>query len=209
MSLYLKQSTTTNIKVGPFVDKTDGVTVESALTPTVQLSKNGGALATRNSATATAHDANGWYTVELNTTDTNTLGRLQVAVTDAATHLPVLQNYTVLPANVFDSLIGGSDLLQVDLQEINGSTAPADNLERAGNGIVLSTFAAGSTASVFVTNLTEATNDHYKGAMVNITSGALAGQRLRITAYNGTTKALTVTNQTSDIPSSTDQFYIT
>jgi hypothetical protein len=208
MSLYLKQSTTTNIKVGPFVDKTDGVTVESALTPTVQLSKNGGALATRNSATATAHDANGWYTVELNTTDTNTLGRLQVAVTDAATHLPVLQNYTVLPANVFDSLIGGSDLLQVDLQEINGSTGPADNMERAGNGIVLGTVSTGSTASAVVTGLTEGTNDHYKGAMIVFTSGNLAGQRLRITAYAGGSKTLTVTNQTADIPQNGDTFYI-
>jgi hypothetical protein len=41
-----------------------------------------------------------------------------------------------------------------------------------------------------------------------MTSGALAGQRLRITAYNGTTKALTVENRTSDIPSAGDTFTI-
>jgi hypothetical protein len=208
MSLYLKQSTTTNIKLGPFVDQADGVTPETALTPTVKLSKNGGVLAARNSATATAHDADGYYTVELNATDTNTLGRLQVSVVSAAAHLPVLQNYTVLAANVYDSLIGGGDLLQVDVQELNGSTAPADNLQAGAEGIVTGTIGSGSTASSFVTNLSEVTNEHYKGAMVVMRTGALAGMRLRITAYNGSTKALSVTNFTSDAPANGDTFSI-
>jgi hypothetical protein len=207
--LFLKQSTTVNLKVGPFVDKTDGVTPETALTPTVKLSKNGGTLAARNSATAIAHDAEGWYTVEVNATDTNTLGRLQVSVVDAATHLPVLQHYTVLPANVFDSLIGGSDLLQVDMQEINSVTAAADTLALAVPGVVTGAISgASSTSTSFVTDLTEATNSHYVGGVVIMTSGALLGQRLRITAYNGTTKALTVENRTSDIPSAGDTFTI-
>jgi hypothetical protein len=208
--MYLKQSTTFNIKLGPFVDQADGVTPETGLagSMTVKLSKGAGTLAARNSATAIAHDADGYYTVELNTTDTSTTGRLQVSVVSAASHLPVLQNYTVLPANVFDSLINGGDLLQVDLQEVNGDSTSADNLEAGGETLVLGTIGTGSTATVFVTNLTEVTNDPYKGAMVCFRTGTLAGMRLRITAYNGSTKALTVTAVTSDAPLNGDTFVI-
>lgn len=205
---WLKQSTTINLKVGPFVDKTDGVTPETALTPTVKLSKNGGTLAARNSATAITHDADGWYTVEVNTTDTNTVGRLQVSVVSAADHLPVFHEAMVLPANVYDSLVGGSDLLQIDVQNINDLTGPADTLALAVPGVITSTIAAGSTAMAFVTNLTEATNNHYTGGVIILTSGTLLGQRLRITAYDGATKTLTVENRTSDVPANTDTFTI-
>lgn len=118
---FLKQSTTISLKLGPFVDSTDGYTAETALTPTVKLSKAGGALAARNSATATAHDADGYYTVELNTTDTNTAGRLLATVAGSSTHLAVWGEYMVLPANVFDSLVGGTDTLNVDVTQFGGT----------------------------------------------------------------------------------------
>ena len=43
---FLKQSTEVNIKIGPFLDDTDGKTAETGLSLTqadVRLSKNGGA----------------------------------------------------------------------------------------------------------------------------------------------------------------------
>ena len=100
MAMELKQSTTVTVQVGPFLNKTDGVTEKTALSPTVQISKNGGTFAARNSATAITHDANGWYKVELDATDTDTLGRLQLKVHAAATHLPVWHEYMV--GNVAD-----------------------------------------------------------------------------------------------------------
>lgn len=50
----------------------------------------------------------------------------------------------------------------------------------------------GTSATSFTTDLTEATNDHWKGTYCLFTSGSLAGQVRKVTAYNGTTKALTV-----------------
>lgn len=50
-----------------------------------------------------------------------------------------------------------------------------------------------ASTTVFVTDLTEATDDHYIGRTVIFTSGALTGQASDITDYNGTTKAITVT----------------
>lgn len=118
MAALLKQSTTVTIRLGPFVDATDGVTEETGLGAMgVEISKNHGAFAARNSATATAHDAEGWYSCELNTTDSNTLGPLVVKAHAAATHLPVWREFLVVPANVYDSLVSGSDLLQADLQQ--------------------------------------------------------------------------------------------
>lgn len=125
--MWLKQSTTITLKVGPFLDKTDGVSEETGITPVVELSKNGGSFGARNSATAITHDAEGWFAVELDGTDTNTLGRLQVKAQDSATHLPVWHEFMVVPANVWDSFFG-ADLLKADVTEVGGTTvsAPSD-----------------------------------------------------------------------------------
>jgi len=108
--MFLKQSTTVNLKLGPFVDKTDGYTPKTGLTPAVKLSKNGAAMAARHSATAVAHDADGYYTVELDTTDTNTVGLLRVMATDAANNRPVVADFWILPAKSYDRLFAGETI---------------------------------------------------------------------------------------------------
>jgi len=139
--MWLKQSTAVTIRIGPFLDRTDGVTEETGLSlaaTDVQISKNWGAFANKNSATAPTHDSDGWYTVALNTTDTATLGPLVVKVQDNTTHLPVRESFTVVPANTYDSLIGNSDALSVDVTRISGDTSAANNLESQydGTGLV-------------------------------------------------------------------------
>lgn len=122
----LKQSTAVVISFGPFLDKTDGVTLEVGLIAAldhaatgIMLSKNGAALAVRHAAvTASVYDAHGFYRVTLDTTDTATLGSLKVVYTDAATCLPVWDEYTIVPANVYDSLVLGTDLLDVDFHDV-------------------------------------------------------------------------------------------
>lgn len=106
--MFLKQSTTVTIRMGPALDATDGVTEETALSPTVEVSKNHGAFAARNSATAITHDSNGWYAVELNATDTNTVGKMIAKFDDAATHLPVWHEFWVIEEAIFDALFGAS-----------------------------------------------------------------------------------------------------
>lgn len=122
---YLKQSTIVTVQVGPFLDATDGVTEETALTPGIEVSKAGAAFAARNSATAVAHDAEGWYRVELDATDTGTLGPLIVKAHDSATHLPVWHEFLVVPAHVYDGLVAGTDNLQVDTVQIGGTAQTA------------------------------------------------------------------------------------
>lgn len=122
MSLLLKQSTAVTVKVGPFVDQTDGFTAEDALTiaqADVRLSKNGGNMAQKNESTTLAFDEIGMYDCLLDATDTNTLGILTLNVHEAGAR-PVKQEYLVVPANVWDSLCG-ADLLQVDSTQLLGT----------------------------------------------------------------------------------------
>ena len=74
-------------------------------------------------------------------------------------------------------------------------------------GVVSSTAAASGTTTNVTTNLTEATSEHYTGRTIVFITGALAGQGSSITAYDGSTKALTVTAMT-EAAASTDQFVI-
>ena len=122
----LKQSTAVDLKIGPFVDATDGGTPETGLTihaAHVRLSKNGGTLAKKNEATNPAHDANGVYLCKLDATDTNTLGRLQIFVPDPNCAYGHWEAHEVVTANYWDSKYA-SDVRQVDLTQIGGNAVP-------------------------------------------------------------------------------------
>lgn len=115
----LKQSTTATIKLGPFIDDTDGKTAETALSiaqADVRLSKNGGDFAQKNSTTSATHDENGYYDISLDATDTGTLGRLRVAVSKSGA-LPVWQDFLVVTANVYDTLCS-TDSLDVNVTSL-------------------------------------------------------------------------------------------
>lgn len=121
--LFLKQSTAVTLKIGPFVDEDDGKTAETGLTISqadVRLSKNGGNMAQKNDATSCTHDEIGVYDCPLDATDTGTLGRLQVFVHESGA-LPVWQEFMVIPANEYDSLISGTDALEVDANQITAT----------------------------------------------------------------------------------------
>jgi hypothetical protein len=101
---FLRQSTAVDIALGPFVDATDGVTAETALTISqadVRLKKNAGAWAQVNDATSATHEENGWYEKELDATDTDTVGILIVAVNESGA-LPVWREFQVVEEAVFD-----------------------------------------------------------------------------------------------------------
>lgn len=135
---YLKQSTAATLKIGPFVDATDGVTAETALTISqadVRLSKNGGNMAQKNEATSATHDEIGIYDCPIDATDTNTLGQLMVAVAESGA-LPIRDEYAVLPANVYDSLFS-TDLLQVDVTQIAGAAVNTASAQLGVNVVTM------------------------------------------------------------------------
>lgn len=81
---YLVKDTATTVQIGPVVDDGDGVSYESGLSPTVYVSKANAAFAARNSASAINYDRGGYFRVPIDTTDTNSYGRLIVSIEGAA-----------------------------------------------------------------------------------------------------------------------------
>lgn len=124
--LYLRQSTASqSVLIGPFVDSTDGTTAETALSianTDIKLSKNGGTMASKNSGGGT-HDANGWYAITLDATDTATVGRLQVSCKVAGA-LVVFSEFQVMEEATFDKLFALSaalnDLAAADIRTAVG-----------------------------------------------------------------------------------------
>lgn len=117
---WLKQSTAVTIQLGPFLLASDGDTEQTSLllgSGVFLLSKNGGAFATKNDSSGGTHDDGGWYTTDLDATDTGTLGRL-IIKTHAVGSLYVWREFMVVPANVYDSLVSGSDNLDVEVATI-------------------------------------------------------------------------------------------
>lgn len=121
--IIVKANTSVTISMGPFLDKTDGVTEETGLTMVagdVRLNKNGGGFGPKSDATAPSHQENGWYTVALGTTDTDTEGLVVVKVDDAATHLPVWAYVHVMAESAYDALFGTGQM-PADVQTWRGT----------------------------------------------------------------------------------------
>lgn len=119
--MILRQSTAKAISFGPFLDKADGVTLETGMvsaidheTTGIMLSKNGGALTVRAqvgsppAVIASTYDAYGNYIVTLSATDTNTVGTLRMQFSEAATCLPVWQDLQVVEEAVYDALFAAA-----------------------------------------------------------------------------------------------------
>lgn len=186
----LKQSTATTLLLGPFLDSTDGVTSETALTISqsdVLLWKEGGTtLAQKNEATSCTHRSNGLYTCPVNTTDTNTLGTVVVSVSESGA-LPIRQDYLVVPANIYDSLVLGTDLVEVDLSQIDGVDEHVEKFAASVNVIAYGTVdnaAFTATTTILETSsITTAAADHWIGRVLIFGSGTVAQQATRITDY--------------------------
>lgn len=129
---WLRQSTVVTLKIGPFLDDTDGKNSEGGLTiaqTDVRLSKNGGDIAQKTEATSCTHDEFGVYGCPIDATDTATLGRLQLWAHGSGA-LPVWHEYMVVPANVWDSLFD-TDKMQVDVTQCGGNAVAAGAIPNA------------------------------------------------------------------------------
>lgn len=188
MASWLRQSTAVNIALGPFLDSSD-VSVEAGLTiarADTKLKKNATDWAQKTETTSAAYEENGWYEVLLDATDTNTLGLLMVAVTMAGA-LPVWREFVVLPATVYDSLVLGTDYLQVDVQQWIGAAktlaALVDDIwDEATSGHV----ASGSTGKRLID--AASAGDPWDSDPASYTTNDTMGKAIaRVTAGSGMT----------------------
>lgn len=106
--MFLRQSTAQTVRIGPFIDDTDFVSEEVALTISaadIRLSKDGGNMV--SCSVGATHDEVGYYSVALGTGDTNTVGMLDVMVSETGT-LWVKDRFYVLEEAVYDAMFGAS-----------------------------------------------------------------------------------------------------
>lgn len=141
---FLRTNTATRVTVGPFLDKTDGITPETALTvtnckltlmidasgvPTLTLDTNPTASGGSNDMIHVSGDDAGFYDLELTASNLNTLGRAVLALTDANNHCPVFHEFMILPAMIYDSMVLGTDRLDTNVTHIN------DTAQTAGDAV--------------------------------------------------------------------------
>jgi hypothetical protein len=143
MPVVLKADTAVVIQFGPFLDAGDGVALEVGLVTAldnastgIRIAKNGGALAAREATvTTTVYDAMGLYQVALKAGDVDTEGVLRMIFEESATCLPVWQDFQVVAGQVYDSMVLGTDNLDVEL--LTATQASIDAIETDAAAILV------------------------------------------------------------------------
>lgn len=202
---FLRSNTATRITVGPFFDKTDGITPEVALTatnekltfmvddagvPTLVLDATATASGGANDLVHVTNDDAGFYDLELAAANVNYVGRASLAITYATDHCPVFHEFMILPAHVYDSLTvatGAAHMFGI----IDQGTAQS----ATGSTIVL------RAAAAFA-------DDELVGCVVLITGGTGVGQVRVITDYVSATDTATVSPDFTTTPSGTIEYKV-
>jgi len=216
---------TPNWNVAPDADDTFIVKLpEGAQIPTVDVTLWKGATAPAMTGDAYARlGAPAGASVSADIADLPTVAEFEARTIAAADYTVVSDLGTVQTGDSFaivnhvtygNSALGTAlaGTLTANMTQISGDSTAADRLEAildaTPGGTVVDDNDPDPTTTAFETNLTEATNDHYNGAFVVFTSGALLGQSRKISDYDGTSKVLTVAAAFTEAPTAGDTFLI-
>lgn len=165
------------------------------------------------------HQGDGLYTLEIPATsgtinnDTEGFGWFSGRITGVLPFRGPTIGFRAAALN--DAFIEGGDRLDVNVEEINDSTAAAQRLALSAAQIIPGTVDTATNTHTPTTtefqadDITEATADHFNGRIVIFTSGALLGQATDITDYVavGGIGQFTVTALT-EAPANNDTFII-
>jgi hypothetical protein len=148
MSTELKTNTAVRITVGPFLDKTDGITPEVSLTatnekltltvdtagvPTLVLDATATASGGNNDMVHVTNDDAGYYDLELTAANLNYVGNAKLAITYATDHLPVFHELNIVSAQYWDAKYGTGNF-SADVIAISGDATAANNAESFFDG---------------------------------------------------------------------------
>lgn len=147
---YIKADTNTEVLIGPVVAVGDGFTPVTTLSLSTadeaEIIKYGGATpltVTSISANgfAAITGADGYYTLDITTGNSDTEGFLTVLINDDSLCLPVRVDFMVVNANVYDSLFAAAttDYLQVDTIQVSGTAQTANDNGADINAILTDT----------------------------------------------------------------------
>ena len=114
---FIRQGATHKVVIGPFVDVTDGATMETGVTlagadqAAAILHDNGTVVDISGYTWAAITGADGYYHLTLQSGITNTIGHLEIVVSDVSVCLPVTKDFTVLDPDAYDALFSSSPTL--------------------------------------------------------------------------------------------------
>lgn len=114
MSQVLRQSTQVVVRIGPAVAVADGFTPVTTLAlgtaDEAELLKAAGAatVSIAGNTFAAITGADGWYDLTLSTTDTNTVGTLEVVINDDSLCLPIHARFQVVEEAAYDAIYAAS-----------------------------------------------------------------------------------------------------
>jgi hypothetical protein len=197
MSQILRQSTQVVVRIGPFVDVTDGFTPETGITlgaadEAEALRAAGAATLDISGATwAAVTGCRGWYDLTLSTTATNTVGTLDIVVQDDSVCLPVFARFLVIEEAIYDGLYAAS-----------AAALPAVAAGAAGGLWILGANAAATTTltGVAAAGATPATQAlALIGGAASTTGGGVSAEGLKVlggagaASTNGAAIGLTAT----------------
>lgn len=167
---FLRTNTAVRLTIGPFLDKTDGITPKTGLTvtsekltfvvddanvPTLVLDTSPTASGGNNDMVHITGDDSGFYDLELTAANTNYLGRAMLSLNDVATHCPVFHEFMILPAMIYDSMVLGTDRLDTNVTHVTDTAQTARDIgaavPNAVPGAAGGLFIAGTNAPVTIT----------------------------------------------------------
>ena len=134
--------TAVQIMVGPLIDDTDGKTRETGVAYNAAgmdvdlLKSSDTGTPTTTAITLTTGGTNDWielsggyYYVELTAAQNNTEGKLKlIGIATGIMHFESIE-YDVVPTQVYNSIVAGTDALQVDTIQVGGTTQTAGDLQ--------------------------------------------------------------------------------
>jgi hypothetical protein len=179
--MFLKQSTSTTVLVGPVLDAS-GVAVTTAVIGDFTLTKNG--TAATMSGNTISHSHNGHYLITLTTGNTDTIGRLAISVNNSAQAMPVFR-WDICQPTVYDALFSNAVNTSGGLPSATGSiTTLAGAISTFAGGAVASvTGAVGSISGVtFPTHFQDmeiAANGHVTCAVASIANNSITASSIQ------------------------------
>jgi len=206
--MFAKQSTARTFLVGPILDA-DGVAKTDEAVGSIKVTKNGTVGAADAQSTLT-HDHTGHYLyVATDGDDFDTLGEVSFSL-NSGTNAMSPVTFQVVPANVYDSLVSGTDLLDGSVVQILGTaltetdgylaagfkkffnvetpTGTLDSLPDAVPGAAGGLFIAGQNAA---TGITTALTANVIGALTGSLSGSVGSVTGAVGSVTGAVGSVT------------------
>lgn len=206
--LVLRQSTSIDIRMGPFVDVTDGVTPETGITigaadQAEVLKDNGAATVAMTGTLAAVTGADGWYDYTVQTGDVDTVGEVVFVLQDSSECLPVHVRGYVVEEAVYDALYeAGAAIHTAELSDIESSLVivKSDLVVVSSDTTVIEAAASDIESSLVIVKSDLVVIESDTTVIEAAGGGLTAGQASQLTQV--TSDAIVLTGMVSDVESS-------